>query len=70
MLIFASSADRVVDTRAIERFASRLRSGRLIVIDGAEHEILVERDALREQFWAAFDKFIPGVEGERAAVRR
>jgi lysophospholipase len=66
MLIFASSADRVVDTRAIERFASRLRSGRLIVIDGAEHEILVERDALRDQFWASFDKFIPGVEGEFA----
>jgi lysophospholipase len=66
MLIFASSADRVVDTHAIERFASRLRSARLIVIDGAEHEILVERDALRDQFWAAFDKFIPGVEGELA----
>ncbi|WP_158813772.1 alpha/beta fold hydrolase [Methylocapsa sp. S129] len=69
MLIVGSSADRVVDLHAIERFASRLRSGRLIMIDGAEHEILVERDALRDQFWAAFDKFIPGVEGERAARR-
>jgi lysophospholipase len=66
MLIIASGADRVVDTRAIERFASRLRSGRLIVIDGAEHEIMMERDALRDQFWAAFDKFIPGVEAELA----
>jgi len=28
---------------------------------------VVERDELRDQFWAAFDKFIPGVEGERAA---
>ena len=66
MLIVASGADRVVDTRAAERFASRLRAARLIVIDGAEHEILMERDALRNQFWAAFDKFIPGVEGELA----
>jgi len=69
MLVVGSGRDRVVDLRAIERFVSRLRSARLIVIDGAEHEILVERDALRDQFWAAFDKFIPGVEGERAARR-
>jgi lysophospholipase len=66
MLIIASGADRVIDTRATERFASRLRSARLIVIDGAEHEILMERDSLRDQFWVAFDKFIPGVEGELA----
>ena len=66
MLIIASGADRVIDTRATERFASRLRAARLIVIDGAEHEILMERDSLRDQFWAAFDKFIPGVEGELA----
>jgi lysophospholipase len=69
MLVVGSGRDRVVDLRATERFVSRLRSGRLIVIDGAEHEILVERDDLRDQFWAAFDKFIPGVEGERAARR-
>ena len=63
MLVVGSGGDRVVDKRAIERFAQRVRSARLIVIDGAEHEIMLERDALRNQFWAAFDKFIPGVEG-------
>ena len=52
-------------TRAAERFSERLRAGRLIVIDGAEHEIMMERDALRDQFWAAFDAFIPGIENER-----
>jgi lysophospholipase len=67
MLVVSSGADRVVDRRAIELFVSRMRSARLIVIDRAEHEILVERDELRDQFWAAFDQFIPGVEGERAA---
>jgi lysophospholipase len=66
MLIVASGADRVVDTKATERFVSGLRAARLIVIDGAEHEILMERDSLRDQFWAAFDQFIPGVEGELA----
>jgi len=61
-LVIASGQDRVTETRATERFASRLRAGRLIVIDGAQHEILIERDRFRDQFWAAFDAFIPGSE--------
>jgi lysophospholipase len=66
ILVIAAGADRVVDTRATERFASRLRAGRLIVIDRAEHELMVERDVFRDRFWAAFDAFIPGVEAEMA----
>jgi lysophospholipase len=66
ILVVASGADRVTDTRATERFASRLRAGRLVVIDGAEHEVLMERDIFRDRFWAAFDSFIPGVEGAKA----
>ncbi len=68
LLIVASGADQVTDTRATERFAARLRTGRLIVVSGAQHEIMMERDALRDQFWVAFDQFIPGVEGEKARV--
>ena len=60
-LIVASGADRVTDCAAAERFARRLRNGRIVVIEGAEHEIMIERDALRDQFWAAFDAFVPGV---------
>jgi len=67
-LVIASGADRVTDTRACERFSERLRAGRLIVIDGAAHEIMMERDTFRDQFWAAFDAFIPGVENERMAA--
>ncbi len=65
-LVIASGADRVVDTRAIERFASRLRAGALIVIEGARHEIMVERDAYRELFFKAFDAFALGALGEPA----
>jgi len=63
-LVVAAGADRIADTRAIERFCARLRAGRLIVLEGAEHEILMERDIFRDQFWAAFDAFVPGVEAE------
>lgn len=59
-LIVAAGADRVVDTPTIERFARRLRTGALVTIDGARHEILQEADGYREQFFAAFDAFIPG----------
>jgi lysophospholipase len=59
-LVIASGADRVVDLRAIERFATRLRAGGLIVIDGARHEVMVERDLYRQQFFAAFDAYAGG----------
>ena len=66
-LVIASGADRVVDTRSVERFASRLRAGALIVIDGSRHEIMVERDAYRELFFKAFDAFALGATAEPPA---
>jgi lysophospholipase len=59
-LIIAAGADPVCSTPATERFASRLKAGHAIVLPGSKHEILMERDEVREQFWAAFDAFIPG----------
>ena len=60
ILIVAAGADQVTDSVAAERLAARLEGGRICIVDGAEHEILIERDDLRDQFWAAFDAFIPG----------
>ncbi len=59
-LIIAAGADQVVSNRAIQNYARRLRSGKLVTIDGAQHEILQETDHYREQFFAAFDAFVPG----------
>ncbi|MEE7457751.1 alpha/beta hydrolase [Methylorubrum populi] len=59
-LIIAAGADPVCSTPATERFAARLKTGHLIVLPGARHEILTESDAIRTDFWAAFDAFIPG----------
>ncbi len=60
ILIVAAGNDTFVCTAAIERFASRLKNCTHIVIAGARHEIMQERDQFREQFWAAFDAFVPG----------
>jgi lysophospholipase len=59
-LVIAAGADPVCTTPAIELFAARLKAGHAIVIPGARHEILMERDRIREDFWAAFDAFVPG----------
>ena len=69
-LIVVPGQDRLVSSVAAERFAQRLDLAQLISIPAARHEVLMERDPLRDQFFAAFDAFIPGnaqVAGERAA---
>jgi lysophospholipase len=60
VLIVAAALDKIVSVRAIEMLAAELRAGAQVIIAGSQHEILMERDAIREQFWAAFDAFIPG----------
>lgn len=59
-LIVAAGADPVCATPAAERFAARLKAGAILVLPDARHEILAERDAIRQDFWAAFDAFVPG----------
>lgn len=60
VLVVVPGADRVVSVPAMERFVQRLKSGTLVRVPYARHEVLMERDLLRNQFWAAFDAFIPG----------
>ncbi len=60
VLIIGAGSDRLVSTTASEKFAKGLPAGKFIVISGSRHEILIENDAIRSQFWAAFDAFIPG----------
>lgn len=62
VLVVASGSDEVVSLAAIEKLASAMRSLWHIVVPGARHEILQERDLFRDQFWAAFDAFIPGTD--------
>ncbi len=62
VLFIGAGADTVVSTRAVEAYAMRLKTGSLLTIDGARHEILQEADIYREQLFAAFDAFVPGTE--------
>ncbi|BBF93565.1 alpha/beta fold hydrolase [Blastochloris tepida] len=60
LLLVSAGNDQIVATPEADRFALRLLGGAGLVIPGARHEILQERDTVREQFWAAFDAFVPG----------
>ncbi len=60
VLVVSGALDRLVSLAAAEDMAAALRAGGQVVIPGARHEILMERDPVRAQFWAAFDAFVPG----------
>lgn len=66
MLVFAAGGDKIVSTRAIEDFAVELKVGSVILMPGSRHEIMMENDAIRQRFWAAFDAYM-GIAVPRAA---
>lgn len=55
ILFIVAGEDRIVSPRAIEDLSVRLKVGAHVVIPHSEHEILMERDTIRQLFWAAFD---------------
>lgn len=59
-LVVLAGEDRVVSTPAAEHFVRKLRATKAVTVAGALHEVMQERDALRDRFWAAFDAFVPG----------
>ena len=56
----ASAIALAESTTAIETFAANLLAGAHLILAGSRHEILQEQDQYRNQFWAAFDAFVPG----------
>lgn len=68
-LVIAAGKDRIVSTPMIEDFVARTKAAAYLEIAGAEHELMMERDAYRDQFWAAFDAFVPGLDVEHELDR-
>ena len=56
VLLVSAGDDHVVDRTSHGPAVARMRNAEHIVVDGAQHEILMETDARRAQFWAAFDR--------------
>jgi lysophospholipase len=61
VLLFTAGKDKLVDNRTHQVLA-RLRSNvEVVVIPQAAHEVMMERDDVRERFWQEFDRFLIGV---------
>ncbi len=58
VLVCGAGSDRIVLTQAERSFAALLPHGEYLEFSGSEHEILMENDYIRAQFWVAFDEFI------------
>lgn len=57
-LMFAAGEDKLVSTSHIEEFGVRLKVGNHVLIPDARHEILQEKETVRQRFWATFDAYI------------
>ena len=56
-LIVVPGRDEIASTAASRTFAIRSGAVSHIIIAGAKHELLMEQDHYRAQFWSAFDSF-------------
>jgi len=61
-LVLLAGEDRVVSTPAGLHFAQKLRAEEIVTFPDARHEIMQERDSIRDVFWTTFDAFIAKVE--------
>ncbi|HWA01553.1 MAG TPA: alpha/beta hydrolase [Caulobacterales bacterium] len=67
VLVFSAGQEQLVDLKSHEAIAKLLPNSKLIILADAKHEILMETDDIRAQFWAGFDSFVEQVAPRRAA---
>jgi len=58
VLVALAGDEKIVSNAATHEIAARLPNGRVLEIEGARHEILVEADVYRNQFLENFDKLL------------
>jgi lysophospholipase len=63
-LVIAPANDQIVPYQDLEALSRKFRAGKLVTVQGAEHEVLQERDIFREQALAAINAFIPGSDAD------
>jgi len=68
VLLFEAGSDKLVRGGSIRHVAEGLPNGEYILVEGSEHEILMEQDQYQKVFWTAFDAFTDGVLGLRKSL--
>jgi lysophospholipase len=57
MLLMSAGQDQIVDAATHGPVVARIRQAEHVTIAEARHEIMMETDDIRAQFWQAFDRF-------------
>ncbi|MCZ8102901.1 MAG: alpha/beta hydrolase [Burkholderiales bacterium] len=57
LLVVAGDLDCVTSTPAAAAFARGVRAGAMLALPSCAHDVLMERDPVRDAFWRAFDSF-------------
>ncbi len=63
LVLMSATEDQLIDIRSHGPIVARLKQGELVVVPGAKHEIMMETDPLRAQFWQAFDRLAAQLDG-------
>jgi lysophospholipase len=56
LLLMTAGQDQLIDIASHAPVAARLRNAEHVTVASAKHEIMMETDLLRAQFWQAFDQ--------------
>jgi lysophospholipase len=62
LLLMSAGEDRLIDISGHGAIVARLKQGEHVVVAGAKHEIMMETDPLRAQFWQAFDRLAARID--------
>jgi lysophospholipase len=62
MLLFGAGLDKICRTPATRNFANRLPSAKYVELPDSKHEILMERDSIRKEFWKECDAFMASAD--------
>ena len=57
-LVFLGTNEAIVDAEVIHELMASWSNGKLVEIDGAQHEILMEEPHVRKQFWDEVDSYL------------
>jgi lysophospholipase len=68
IMVLSAGEEALVDNASHAEIATLLPNARHIMVDGARHEILMETDNIRAQFWAAFDMIADAVAPRAGAA--
>jgi lysophospholipase len=63
LLLITAGQDQLIDPSTHGPVAARLGHGEHITVAGARHEVMMETDVLRAEFWEAFDRLAKSVPG-------